>query len=187
VVDDLGEPLHCRGHIALQERVHAHLVAQILHGLQQLGVGRLNGSERFEGRLVVAGGHVHIRHEGIDLVGVGGVGVLAQEVAERSDTLAEGRALQVGDLHVVVHRLLAQTVVETELHSRRVGQFGFLEVANTQVTMPEVETGVLGDGVLLLLDLSKVVDSLLVVAGLVVRHTEQVHIVAHQLLLLRHA
>ena len=82
MIDDLRHPLGRRLYLALEERINAQLVTQILLGLQHLRRRMVERVERGDSRRVVLALHQRIGQETINLTFVFGVRKTTQEVVK---------------------------------------------------------------------------------------------------------
>ena len=181
MVDHLGHLGTRTGYITLQEEVDTHLVTQVLLGLAYL-VGLLRVAVQYlKGFLAVVGLHIGLALQAVDMLGILAVRIVLQESVEGCHYVTQRRVGLVHSQGVVVSRLFGHPGRDAYLASCLVVEFGGLDIMQVDIDISERHEGALGDGVLLGLYFFEVLDGLLGLVGLVVGHTQQVHVVALQL------
>ena len=144
-----------------------------LLGRQYLAVGALYLFNRGQGRPVVAGGHVDLDQIVVDFVGVTRLGKLVEEPLEYPHRIVEGRGRTVIEAEgVVVERRLAHLPVVVALRGHLESHAGIVLVVGPQIGLPDVEVGILRQGIVGAGHPPQVVDGLGIVALPVGYHSQ---------------
>ena len=186
MLDHFGHPIDGLLHLPLQEMVRTELVAEVLLGLDHLRRGVRYRIQHRDSRCVVLALHERITEQTVDLPFVFRTREAVQEIIESPHGLSECAGRLIGAERVVIRRLFRHCGSQTEGCGCLIGQLRLLGLLELHVGVTHGETGCLGQGVLLALDLLEVLHCIAVVAQLVLRRTQHIQVVAHEVLFVGH-